>query len=252
VELPHTIQQVLKAKFPDSDLQIRSLQDAYKDTLIGENLTLQIPPSAVAIGLAMRILSAKESPFKVNLLPQETIEFRTLKRQLLVTANIVAVVLLLTMLIIHGLSATISKINQSIQRKIQAQPPQATSTLADHERLLDQQIQQLSEGPRALSELISARREINWAGLLSDIRSAVPETVCITRLSSTGNRSVSLEGLATSYEAANLFVIALEKSEYVRGASLTEAKRHENQAGLIRYGIDCSLVLQKRKAIDVN
>jgi Tfp pilus assembly protein PilN len=251
-EPPETIEQVLKTKFQDADLQVRNLQDAYKDTLIGENLTSQVPPSAAAIGLAMRLLSTEDSLFKVNLLPRETIEIRSFKRHLLLTGNLVAVVLLITILIVHSLSATISKINQNIQRKVQAQPPQATSTLANQERLLEQQIQQLSEGPRVLGELMSVRRDIGWAKLLNDIQNAAPGTVCITKLISTGNRTMTLEGLATSYDAANLFVSTLEKSEHIQSASLTEAQKNESQPRLINYQIECSLTPQKRKASSVN
>jgi Tfp pilus assembly protein PilN len=99
----------------------------------------------------------------------------------------------------------------------------------------------MGEGPHLLNELIAARRQADWAGLLSDIGNAVPETVCITRLSSRSSRAVSLEGLATSYDAANVFVNALEKSEHILSVSLLQAQKDKDQS-LVRYEINCSLV----------
>lgn len=241
-------EELLKGRLPDAQVQVRTLQDAYRDTPIGSGLA----GSVEAIGLAMRRLQAEDNLFKVNLLPKEIIQVRSLRRQILVTANIVAAVLLITMLIVHGLGVSIEKVNKSIERRIQVQPPQGTSTLVAQKRLLDQQIKQLSEGPGQLAQIITRRRDVGWAGLLHDIKNGAPDAVCITRLLSKDNLSMSLEGLALSYDAIHLFVSMLDKSEHILSASLVKAQKDEGQGGLIKYEISCSLMSDRRKANSVN
>jgi Tfp pilus assembly protein PilN len=243
-DLTASLGPALKAKLQNVDLEVMNLHDAAGDTPFALDVASQPHASGTAIGLAMRLLSTGDPPsagFKVNLLPKEAIEARLLRKHILVTANIVAVVLLATMLIVHIVTLSTSKVNQSIQRKIQSQPPQSTSTLVQQEKLLNQQIEQMGEGPHLLNELITARRQADWAGLLSDIGNAAPHTVCITRLSSRTSRAVSLQGLATSYDAANMFVNMLEKSEHILSVSLLQAQKDKDQS-LVRYEIDCSLV----------
>ena len=83
---------------------------------------------------------------------------------------------------------------------------------------------------------------VKWAGVLGDIRSAIPKTVRITGLLHVGGSGVSIEGLAMSYEAVQLFAETLGECEHIASASLLESRGEETQEGLIRYSIGCSVL----------
>jgi Tfp pilus assembly protein PilN len=245
--LPDDAEQSLRAKIIVDSLQVRTGEDAFKDTLVVQNKGLE-KPSVVALGLAMKLLNINGISLKINLLPPESTEVKSLKKHLLITANIIAAVLLLMILVAGGLSRMANNMKQKIILKKQTELSQNTYNLLGEQELLDKQIRQLSDRPARLKSILSARYAVDWARILEDVRNRTPKTVRITNLYSTGNTRIYLEGEALSYEVVHLFVKMLNSSEYISSASLAETVKEEKTGGLVVYSINCFLNREKKES----
>lgn len=249
VLLPTGADEALKAKVRGAEVHVRSPADAYQDTPVGQVRTAgEAGPSAVAIGLAMKLLSAGESDLRINLLPPETTEVRSFKKHVLITANIMVGVLLLMVFAVSGLNLAVQKVNKNIEPKKPTHSLNQLSGLIKEQKLVDKRIKQFSEGPNRLRELLGSRRDIDWPQLLNEIRNRTPKTLRITELSSEGNPKVYLKGLAASYEAVHLFVDMLNESRLVDTASLIETEKREEEDGLVSYEIDCALAVNNEES----
>ena len=56
------------------------------------------------------------------------------------------------------------------------------------------------------------------------------------------NSRISIQGRSVSYEAVNLFVDVLGKSDLIDTADLIGTERDEGSGGFISYSIVCSLI----------
>ena len=201
----------------------------------------QSKPSLVAIGLAMNLLNMNETNIKINLLPQESSEVKSLNKQFAVTAIITVIVSLTTILIGPGLSFTADEIYKNSTLRKQKEETQDTYTLLKEQEFLDKQIKLISQKPEKISSIIETHLDVDWSNILTDIRNRTPQMVRITKLSDTKDAGIRLEGMALSYEAIRLFVKLLNDSEYISSASLIETTKNDQSDGFIAYLINCSL-----------
>jgi Tfp pilus assembly protein PilN len=247
--LPGTnFEESLKASISSGDIEVKSPENLWRDTPIAvDDTTAHTEATAVAVGLAMRLLGKDESGLRVNLLPQETLDSRSLKKQALITANVLGAILLIMVLAVGGLTLMIKKMNEDIVREKLVHPLHDTRKLVDEQKQIEMKIKKLSNGPCQLVEMLSSHKDVDWVGLLNDVRDVSPETICITKLFTRGDFGMSLEGFALSYDAVHLFVKLLDQSQHIDSASVAEAEVSERQGGLIRYVINCSLVMKKGK-----
>jgi len=243
-QLPNDAEESLKTKVPATNLQVRTHENASQDTPFGQNSTSD-KPSAVAIGLAMKLLGVNGSNLRINLLPPEAAEVKVLRKDLLITANIVASLFVLMIFAVGALAVMTDKVNEKIARKKQTESLRDAYALFREQTLVEKQIKQLSDRPDLLSSVANSRPDVDWAGLLSDIRKATPKTSRITDLLSKSHSKMSLKGLAMSYEVVHLFVEMLNKSEYIESAALLETEKDDREGGLVRYSINCALAARK-------
>jgi len=243
-QLPDDAEESLKAKVASTNLQVRTHENAWQDTPVGQNDSPD-RPSAVAIGLAMKLLGIDGSNLRINLLPPEAAEVKTLRKDLLITANIAASLFVLMIFAVGALAVMTDKVNEKIARKKQTQSLRDAYALFREQTLVEKQIKQLSDRPDLLSSIANSRPDVDWAGLLNDIRKATPKTLRITDLLSKSHSKMSLKGLAMSYEVVHLFVEMLNKSEYIESAALFETEKDDGEGGLVRYSINCALAAKK-------
>lgn len=245
-ELPKDAEESLRAKVASDTLEVRTAENAYQDTPVEESQCVETDkPSPVAIGLAMRFLATNGKNLRVNLLPPGTVEIRSAKKDALITANIVAGVLSVMILAAGGLILATKKLDKNIAHKKQTQSLQDIKSLFKEQEWLDGRIKLLSDRANQLNDIFRSRGDVDWLGLLNDIRMATPKTVQITNLFSKDSSTMSLEGLALSYEAVRLFVDMLAISEHIDSASLNETGKDNKNVGLIRYKINCALTTRK-------
>lgn len=243
-QLSGEAEEYLRAKVESANLHFSTVENAYEDTFVSQNGGSD-RPSAVAIGLAMKLLDTEGINLGVNLLPAESAEVKSFKKHALITANIIAVMLLPMILAGGVLSVMTKKVNENIAHIKQTKLSQDTHTLLREEELADKQIITLSDGVERMNKILDSRHSLSWHDLLNDLRRATPANVRITELFGKRNSGIHLKGLASSYEAVHLFVKMLNKSEYIDSASLIETERDSDHRGLVSYEIKCLLVGKK-------
>jgi Tfp pilus assembly protein PilN len=240
VVLTEDTEESLRAKVADVTLEVKAIEDAWQYTPIAESHLGPERPSAVAIGLAMRLLDIDASNLRINMMLSESSEVKSVKKQLLITANIVAAIFLAMILSSGGLSLWAEKVIHRTGHKKQTELPESLHTLIKEKQRLDKQIKDLSDRPDHLSKMLGSRKAVDWAEILNDIGTRTPKTVRITKLSNKERDSkIYLEGLALSYKAVDIFVEMLNQSQFLNSASIIEAERDQDLEGLVRYSIDC-------------
>ena len=246
MELPESVEESLKTEIKSENVQVRSGQSICQDTIVAQNDGHE-KASVVAIGLGIGLLNQNDNVLRINLVPPESAEVRVVKKQLFVTAAIVAALPLFMVLGGTSMSLTANNVKGDIVQKKQADLSQDTYTLLKEQELLDKQIKQISNIPAQLSSILGSRPSINWANILEDVRKLTPKTIRIINLYSRDSSGMSLEGMAISYETIHLFVKMLNDSDYISSASLAEATKEDKANGFIMYTIDCALKLEKEE-----
>lgn len=247
--LPQNAEEVLKAKVASANLQLLTGEDicnaAVSQPQEAADFQQTYKPSPVAVGLAMKLLGTDTRNLGVNLLPAEVVRLRTAQKGSLVTANIIAAVLLIMILAVIWPTWKIKKLNESIDYK-KAHLSQDTLTLVKERASVNKQTDVVSNKLNQINEILSSHRDTDWPGLLNDIGKLIPRTVCITSLSSGAGQGISLKGLALSNEAVYWLVDRLNnKSEHISSASITGTKR--DNKGFINYEISCILAQGRGK-----
>ena len=246
MELPKSFEESLRTDIKSENVQVRTRQSICQDTVVAPN-DGQEKASAVAIGLAIGLFNQNDNALRINLVPPESAEVRAVKKQLFVTAAIIAAMPLLMVLTGTGLSLRANNVKKDIAENKQADLSQDTYTLLNEQELLDRQIKQLSDIPAELSSILGSRPSMDWAGILDDVRKRTPKSIRIINLFSRDNSTMYLEGMGISYETIHLFVQMLDNSIYISSASLTETTKEDKADGFIMYRIDCVLKLEKEE-----
>lgn len=233
-------EQVLKKAVSTGSVRVRSGQGVLQETTWAES-SCNEAASAVAIGLALRLLNTDGGDVQVNLAPPESSEVRAVKSHALVTANIVALLMLFMIVGAGGLGLMTNHIKERIRQGNQGGRPEALHTLLQEEQSLERQLKQLSTRPEQLDIASGARDAQCWSEILNDIRTRTPQSVQITDLDGKKESGLRLRGLSLSYETVHLFVDLLNKSGYLESASLIHAERDREVDGMVKYSIDCVL-----------
>ncbi len=246
MELPQSFEESLKTEIKSENVQVRNGQSICKDTMVEQNDGLE-KASVVAIGLAIGLLNQNDNGLRINLVPPESADVRAVKKQLFITAAIVAALPLFMVLAGTGFSLTANNVKHEIAQKKQTDLSQETYTLLKEQELLDRQIKQLSDIPAQLSNILGSRLSMDWAKILEDVRKLTPKNIRIISLYSRDSSGMYLEGMAISYETIHLFVEMLNNSDYISSASLIETTKENEANGFIMYTIDCKLKLEKEE-----
>jgi Tfp pilus assembly protein PilN len=221
-------------------LKIRTFEEASVDTPLA-NPDTTAGTSAVAIGLAMKLLDAGDFTPNVNLLPPKLLKAKSEKKWSLVIANIAAVAFLLMILGIGLFSAKLKQLNRNIDWEMRAKAIENMRTLLHERASLDKQIEDATQKLSNMSAAVRSGYFLRWDQILEQIARAIPRNVRIRSLSSDGGSTVTLEGQAASYEAVELFRDMLNKCEHIKSASLAGTEKDSESNKWIKYTINCSL-----------
>ncbi len=236
------ISDCLRAVLNCGEIRVMSHREAYVDTPACEH-KCKIEPSSVAVGLAMGLLDASAGGLNVNLLPDQVRRADTVERRILAGANVAAVILLAMILSVVFLTKKVASVSAATGTGQGVDVSRVVHRLARQQKALEAQIAEAGERAEALESVLASGTSVRWAAVLGDIRSAIPKTVRITDISHTGGLGVSIEGMAVSYEAVQLFAETLGECEHIESVSLVESRGDETREGLIRYSIGCSVTL---------
>jgi len=235
---------VLKTKVASSNLQVLTGEDICHAAVVSQSADCQRAdkPSPVALGLAMKLLDTDTHNLGLNLLPPEVVRLRTVRKGSLITANIMAVMVLIMILAVNGPSWKLKGLSGNIEYK-NTSLLQDTCALVREQTSVNKQISAVNGELTQINDVLSSNRNTGFAGLLSDIGKGIPRNICITSLSSGAKYGMSLKGLAISNEAVYSFVDILNNSEHINSASVAEIKR--DNKGLLSYEINCVLATEK-------
>ena len=201
-------------------------------------------PSATALGSALRSLVAGEHGPQVNLLCADTAETESIRRTILVTANLLAVLVLVTVLIVGGLQLLFQRTARNVASVKLAQLTRGELELAvamDQLEYVEQRRRLLADELDCLRSISESRQDVNWVQLLTDIQTSTPQMVRIVSLSTDAGSDIVMDGISRSYEAVHTFVAMLNRSARVQRASLLETRRAGAHEGYVRFAVRCSL-----------
>lgn len=239
-QLPDDAGESLRNRLTAGNLQIRRPEDAYQDTpVVKDDPKGAAGASAVAIGLAMKLLMPNETNVRINLLPPEAADIKAFKRHAIITANILAIIMFCMIIAIAALGFKARRLNEDITRQKVKYLLLDVKMLFREDKVIDSRIRQLSGEPGRLNEIFDSSKDVDWPALLNDIKNGTPKTVCIASLKSSGGSTIVLDGFGLSYEAIRWFVNMLSESKHIAAASLAETEKVDNIGGLIRYSINC-------------
>jgi Tfp pilus assembly protein PilN len=234
--------KVLGSDIEEVELEVRTPEDAYLDTPVADTNLLD-KPSAVAVGLAMKLLNLPGCTLNINLLPPEIAEIKSAKKQTLIIANIAAVILFLMILSIGFFNITVGKIKGNTEQQQQTQLGQKNmKELLNKRASLNKQIVSVSEKLNGMNAVLKPGSFLRWGQILDGVRFAIPEKVRVTNLSSGDNSKMLLYGQALSYDAVYRFVGKLNACKQIESASLIETKKDDKSRDLVSYSISCSLI----------
>ncbi len=200
--------------------------------------------SLTALGLASRADAAGECGSSVNLLPAKVGASRCARKNMFVMAN-AAALLMLTVIVGTGVVAYLGRrIQQNVITVKQQALRQGTHTLpalVDEMAYIDERLKKLSEEVMHLEDIGKDHWAVNWVQFLTDVQNAVPphRVLRLEKLTLEGEAVVTLSGLATSTNAVQAFVDALNASPEIRRASRREWST--TSKGLVKYEIQCIL-----------
>jgi Tfp pilus assembly protein PilN len=247
-QLGQDAEPLLKEALSADRVQIRNDEDAWEDTPFSQENPAGEKPSAVAIGLAMRLLDMDSGSLRVNLAPPESAEVRGVKNHIMVTANIVALLLLIMILAAGALGLMAKRVNQRTTREKQTGQSQVIHGLLEEQESLERQMRQLSNRPDSLDIASGARDARDWGRILDDIRGRTPETVRVTELYGKKDSTVYVGGVSLSYDAVRLFIDMLNKSGFIESASPIQTVRDREFDGMVKYSISCVLTPRDKGA----
>jgi Tfp pilus assembly protein PilN len=222
------------------ELKVRSPEDTYLDTPFADT-NLPDKPSAVAVGLAMKLLNLPGGSLNINLLPPEISEIKSARKQALIIANIAAVILFLMILSVGFFNTSVAKVTGDIEQQ-QTQLSHSVKELLSEQALLDKQIANVSEGLKSMNAVLKPGSFLRWGQILDDVRFAIPEKVRVTNLSGGDSSKILLYGQALSYDAVYLFVQKLNASKHIDSASLIETKKDSKSKDLVWWSISCLII----------
>jgi Tfp pilus assembly protein PilN len=225
-------------------LKIRTFEEASVDTPLA-NPDTAAGTSAVAIGLAMKLLQSGESTPNVNLLPLKLLEAKSEKKHRWMIVNIAAVVFIIMILSIGLFDAKVERLNSNTDCKMREEAIGNMRTLSHERTLIDEQIKDATQKLNNMSAASRGDCFLRWDKILEQVARAIPRAVRIHSLSSNGGSMMTLEGQAPSYEAVELFLNMLSKCEYIKSASLAGTEKVGESDKWIQYTINCSLTDRK-------
>ena len=197
----------------------------------------------MALGLAVGLLSEDGSP-RVNLLPPHIMQKRAVRRQVLITAVCAAAVLVLMAVLTMGLISRIDSLQGQITRAKAGHSIRDTIALVAEQKQVEARIKQISQGHERLGGIIKAPGQIDWPGVLADVRDVTPQSLYITRLASqvSDKPEMVIEGFSFGYAAIDQFTKNLNQSKHIASATMVRS----GQEGLegktyFSYQIRCAL-----------
>jgi Tfp pilus assembly PilM family ATPase/Tfp pilus assembly protein PilN len=234
------IVQQLQKHIRHQNIEITAIDSSHIDIICEDAANRDFSP--VAAGAAMRLLDVNDSAVSINMLPEEIFEIRKSRRQLVIIANIAAVILLLIFIYMGFMAKKTSNVKNELSKKEQRMSNTDISKLLKTQADVNDRTVQITRNIDTLKTALKDKTWNNWAYILAEVSTKAPATVQIQEMRARDSSTVQIEGLAVNYNAVNDFVNRLNKCKTIGSAQLADAKQNTQYANnLIDYLITCSL-----------
>ena len=220
-------------------LEIRTPETAYLDTPVMTEKIKNIP-SAVAVGLAMKILVPANDDLNINLVPSESVQVKSREKRALIIANIAAVIVVMMILSVLFLNTEIAKVKGDTNRNTGDTSGENIKVMIEEQSRLEKEITELSDRLGNITDVIKTDSSVEWGPVLQDISSAIPKQARLTSIRSSES-GILLSGQALSNSAVYLFVDSLNDCKSIKSASIVEARDSSQSNRLVNYSISCVL-----------
>ncbi|MBN2590288.1 MAG: pilus assembly protein PilM [Sedimentisphaerales bacterium] len=220
-------------------LSIHTPENAYLDTPIEVKNTKK-KPSAVAIGLAMKLLILSNDDLNINLVPSEAVIAKSREHKTLVMANIAAALIVIVIISAMFFNTKIVNVKASSGRDSNEFSGENTQLMLIEKGQLDKNIKQMSEKINDIMSVIKTDSVYKWSEILSDIGSAIPKNNRLTSIGS-NESGILLNGQALTYDAIYLFVDSLNKCKTIELATIVSTTNNAQSNRLVNYSIRCVL-----------
>ncbi|OHB54560.1 MAG: hypothetical protein A2Y07_00415 [Planctomycetes bacterium GWF2_50_10] len=225
----------LQAHLPQNRVYPCLPQNVQADTsMICSNMSAD----PAAAGLAMRLFDLGPAELKLNLLPASTDDAHNLQKFGLVMANVAAAAFLAVLFAVPVLKSKLQIVQDATAKQLKA------SDLPPMEKLLTTQNQHTSRAKylkdqlTVLTSLSMAQLEIDYAQILREVQHRIPRNVQITKMTTQPeNFTMTLSGLAATYEEVNMFTKLMARSPVARSASLIKTEVDPTGTGLLSYNM---------------
>jgi Tfp pilus assembly protein PilN len=180
------------------------------------------------------------------MLPDEIFEIRKSRRNLVIIANVAAVILLFMFLYMGFLSKKTADVKDELSRKEQSMPSFNISQLMKAQADANDKMVRVKQNIDALETVFKDKNWNNWAYILAEVVSKTPTTIQIQEMRARDSSTMHIEGLAVNYNAVNDFVNSLNKCKTVSSAQLADTKQNPRYANnVVDYLITCSIKKSK-------
>ena len=202
--------------------------------------------SPAAVGLALRLVGQEDGTPGVNLLPAQVSQKRVVRRHALIAAACTAGVLVVMALAGIGLRFKIESVWSSLGREREkvADSFAEVVSLVAQQRQMDAQIERVSKEHGQLGKILQSQHQVDWPGVLGDIRDVRPQSLHVTRLTSRESEKPELliDGFSFNYGAVSLFTNKLNQSGHITSATVVKSGQESaNGRTYFVYQIRCTL-----------
>ncbi len=240
-EIDASLVSRLSAELSGEQLELRifSQQDLSHVITVGDS---DDSISPVAVGLALKILEPASAGYSLNLLPKSLVDYRNANKELLLIANIAAVLLVVIFLRLGSLTSKSLQISKDVDVLKQSNVEDGMRELLKSQLTIGDQLKRVKSNLLALSDTGKPERFVKWARVLAELGSNVPRNVQIQNISVTDAVSLEVEGIAVSYDAVSAFSQSLSGCSSIDSSLLNETNVDVDNGGLVSYSITCNVV----------
>lgn len=230
-------------------VQVNVLDEKTVATLLPVEVDKRVSMSEVswtALGLALQGMSPQDQSLQVNLMPQDMLCVKQIKRQGLVTMAATALIFCVMGLTAYGFSHHTHRLLQEIYQSSQHQEEREETIRMVNERLaLEDRIGRLNADNRQLKKIRQGRERVPWAEVLKDVKQRMPDNLWLQRLSTQREDDVLIiDGGSVTWQAVKMFVTELNKSDVILNA---QSRGIEQKQGhdYVQYKIRCQMKMVK-------
>ncbi len=202
------------------------------------------PTSAVAVGLARRVLDETDKTPVISLLPQRIRQTRALHTQLKWASVVAGLGVACMALLVWGLAGFADRSRQNMKHYLSEHNINATVSLVEQRAHLEAQIEAFSQSTALVGKLVETRTQVDWAAILDDIHNRSQANLQITCVEKERDDSgLIIQGVSPTFGDVNAFRKGLTASEHITDVRVVQTEYVEMAQGrLVRYELLCEIM----------